>query len=79
MYVCEYQLCVWLHSDIKAKARQWDEKPVDGLKKLSDHHLNDLKTIMQKGKKLKAFPITLVRRTFKAVESLVHYFNLVVT
>lgn len=38
-------------SDIKAKARRWDEKAVDGLRKQRDRYLDELKTVMQKKRK----------------------------
>ncbi|XP_065903678.1 structural maintenance of chromosomes protein 1A-like [Dysidea avara] len=38
-------------SDIKAKARRWDEKAVDGLRRQRDHYLDELKVVMQKKRK----------------------------
>jgi len=40
------------HSDIKAKARRWDEKAVDGLRRQRDHYLDELKVVMQKKRKV---------------------------
>ena len=40
------------YSDIKAKARRWDEKAVDGLRKQRDRYLEELKTVMQKKRKV---------------------------
>ena len=42
-----------LYSDIKAKARRWDEKAVDGLRRQRDHYLDELKVVMQKKRKVR--------------------------
>ena len=50
MYACVLLGC--MYSDIKAKARRWDEKAVDGLRKQRDRYLDELKTVMQKKRKV---------------------------
>jgi structural maintenance of chromosome 1 len=39
------------YSDLKAKAKRWDEKQVDGLKKKRDQFLNELKDLAKHRRK----------------------------
>ena len=55
MYIC--YINDFYYSDIKAKARRWDEKAVDGLRKQRDRYLEELKTVMQKKRKV---PVTII-------------------
>ena len=57
--MCMYYWDVWLYSDIKAKARRWDEKAVDGLRKQRDRYLDELKTVMQKKRKVRTYVCNL--------------------
>ena len=46
--------CLFFHSsDIRAKAKRWDQKHVDTLKRRRDHHLEELKEF-QKDKRREA-------------------------
>ena len=56
MSVCQHTYVCYIndfyYSDIKAKARRWDEKAVDGLRKQRDRYLEEFKTVMQKKRKV---------------------------